>query len=507
MFKAKAILLRVSDRRAEDVGLHTRALKHVVAFSSYGDRTVYSMLEETAVVFTTRYQWLYKYRSGTPPKQAVAVRFAADLLNTDLKNNVKKSNNKGKSSAPKKSKSSNKKSPSLGRALLTAGLGGLGGLMGPVGAKIGGSLGDWGANILGMGDYKVEENTLLSGNGVPTMHESGTRSMRVKHREFLGDITGSTAFTTRSYTIQPGSANTFPWLSRMAELFQSYRIHGMVFTFNSTSADALNSVNTALGTVIMSTQYNVSFPPFTSKAEMEQYEYTVAGRPSRNLTHIIECDPSLQVMDHLFCRSGALPAGQDYQFYDWGTFQFATVGMQAAATIGELWVSYDIEFFKPRIQSGGSWPGDFTFIRNGPYVANGSVLGTIQTTPIGNLGVTVGSSTGAAFDRIVWPEYITSGRYVVTVFWRGSVTAAVTFPIASYTNLTVATNNTQSGLQLYAPEGSNIASRATQQWIVTINGYASGGSYITFGSAGTLPATPVEVSISVLAIPLSDTNF
>jgi len=465
---------------------------------------MYSARGETAVVFTTTYQWLYKYRAGIPPKQVGTRRLISNLINTDLKNKSKKSN---KSSSSKKAKPSNKKKPSLGRALLTAGLSGLGGLVGPVGAKIGGSLGDWGANILGMGDYKVEENTLLSGNGVPTMHDTGTRSMRIKHREFLGDITGSTSFSTRTFTIQPGSSNTFPWLSKMAELFQSYRIHGMVFTFNSTSADALNSVNTALGTVIMSTQYNVSFPPFTSKAEMEQYEYTVAGRPSRNLTHIIECDPSLQVMDHLFCRSGALPAGQDYQFYDWGTFQLATVGMQSADTIGELWVSYDIEFFKPRIQSGGSWPGDFTFIRNGPYVASGSVLGTLQTPPIGNLGVTIASSTGAAWDRILWPEYITNGRYVVTVFWRGAVAAAIAFPSTTVTNLTVVADNTQSGLLLYAPESANTATRAVKQYIVTVNGYAAGGSYITFGSAGVLPATPVEVSVSVLAIPLSDTNF
>lgn len=459
----------------------------------------------TGELFSSTHQCLYKDRSGVCP-QRCDNRGVCHILEINLKNGKQKSGAK----APKQ-KSSNKprqskKQASLGRTLLKAGLGGLGGFLGPVGATVGSSLGDWGANLLGMGDYKVEENSLM-GNGVPLMHDDKMRTMRIKHREYLGDITGSVGFSTRTYTIQPGSSNTFPWLSRMAELFQSYKIHGMVFTFNSTSADALNSVNTALGTVVMSTQYNVSLPPFTSKAEMEQYEYTVAGRPSRNLTHIIECDPKLQVMDHLFCRSGSLPAGQDYQFYDWGTFQLATVGMQAAATIGELWVSYDIEFFKPRIQSGGSWPGDFTFIRNGPYVASGSVLGTLQTTPIGNLGVTISSSTGAAYDRILWPEYITSGRYVVTVFWRGALAAVTTLPTTTTTNLTVVNANTFSGSQLYAPENANTAARVVQQFIVTVNGYAAGGSYITFGSAGVLPASPVEVSISVLAIPLSDNSF
>lgn len=411
-----------------------------------------------------------------------------------------------KKGATRKQRQPKPNKSSLGRALLTAGLGGLGGLLGPAGARVGASLGDWGANILGMGDYEVKSNSLLEGNGVPKVHAT-KRGVSISHREFLGDITGSSSFTSRTYPINPGSSVTFPWLSNIAEMFQTYRIKGMIFEFNSTSADALNSVNTALGTVIMSTQYNVALPPLVNKAEMEQYEYTVSGRPSRNLTHCIECDPSLQVMEHLFTRTGALPAGQDYQFYDWGNFQLATVGMQAAAVIGELWVSYEVEFLKPRIASGGCWPGDFTRISNGPYNQASNVLGDVQTNPVGNLGVTIGS-TPTGFNRIVLPAEISAGRFLLTVRWKGNVAAALAYPVVTSSNITFQ-NNFQLGTagQVSSPNSGATSNCTTYSAIFVVNGYSPTGSIIDFGSAGTLPATPTHVDIIIVALPLSDISF
>lgn len=401
-------------------------------------------------------------------------------------------------------KAASAKSGSLGRSLLTAGLGGLGGLLGPVGARIGGSLGDWGANMLGMGDYEVKQNTILSGNGVPSMHKSG-RGVRISHREFLGDITGSAAFTSREYVINPGSAQTFPWLSNIAAMFQSYKVHGLIFEFNSTSADALNSVNTALGTVVMATQYNVALPLFTSKAEMEQYEYTVAGRPSKNLIHTVECDPSLQVMEHLYTRTGSLPVGQDYQFYDWGKFQFATVGMQAASTIGELWVSYDIEFLKPRITSGGAWPGDFAYIYNGPYDANNR-LGVLQRTKVGNLPVTI-VATGSGFDTIRFDPSLSAGKYLVTLYWEGSSAAAVAGVTTTFSNCVAVANGSLTGYTVFqCPSGGASSNNYIVTFMVKINGYSASGSTVQI-TGGTLPGTPACIDIQVVAVPLDNSGF
>ena len=62
----------------------------------------------------------------------------------------------------------------------------------------------------------------------------------------------------------------------------------MLFEFRTMSADALNSVNTALGQVIMATDYNAANPPFGQKSEMENYEFGQSCKPSESQIHPIE---------------------------------------------------------------------------------------------------------------------------------------------------------------------------------------------------------------------------
>ncbi len=414
---------------------------------------------------------------------------------------------KGNVSKKQTKSAKNKKKGSLGRTLLKTGLTGLGGMFGPGVAAFGNTLGDWGANILGMGDYEVKQNSIYDGQGVPNMHKDA-RSIRISHKEYLGDIQGSTAFSARKFRIQPGSSVTFPWLSNVACMFQQYRIRGLVFEFLSTSADALNSVNTALGAVIMSTQYNVAAPDFTSKQEMEQYEYTVSTRPSKSQMHCVECDPSLQVMNNLYVRTGDLPAGSDYQFYDWGSFTIATQGMQAAATIGELWVSYDVEFLKPRLQAGGVWPGQFTRINNGPYTQNLDVLGSIQTTPKGSLGCTIVQGTGGGWSRIQFPNSITAGRYKLTISWRGTVGAALNQPVETVNNLTPVNASWYfATTDRLAPRPGETSTVVVYNTVFTINGYDPAGAWLDYGIAGTIPASPASVDIEVIALDFYDNQF
>jgi hypothetical protein len=358
-----------------------------------------------------------------------------------------------------------------------------------------------------MGDYEVKDNSLMNQNsGVPTFKGS-KNNINIKHREYLGDITGSTAFAVASYSLNPGSSVTFPWLSTVARSFAQYKFNGVLFEFVSTSADSLNSTNTALGTVVMATQYNASLPLFLNKQEMEEYEYSCSSRPSKTLIHPVECSPADTPLEHLYVRGGSLPSGQDIRFYDLGNFQIATVGMQAAADIGELWVTYDVDLLKPRIQPGGVAPGSFTNIGNGPYTAASNVLGTLQTTPVGTLGVTVSSVT-TGWDSILFPSSITQGRFLVTVLWEGSGTAATTLNYPTLSNLTLQAQlfDGQTASERFCPAGG--VTTALQQFtaLYTINGYNVNGSTITFPSNMTLPATPTNVTIEVVPISL-DNNY
>lgn len=224
---------------------------------------------------------------------------------------------------------------------------------------IGSSLGSWlgkkagglFSSITGLGDYSVSTNTLVNPNNPPIL--SNTRQgTRVSHREFITDVLSTTGFTLNSYPINPGMAVTFPWLATVASCYEQYKLWGLIFEYKATSAVALNSTNTALGTVIMATEYDVSKPTFTDKRSMENYVYCTSCPPSVSALHPIECAPNANVLADLYTRSG-VETGSDLRFSDLGNFQIATVGMQQGGVIiGELWCTFDVELIKPRLPVG-----------------------------------------------------------------------------------------------------------------------------------------------------------
>jgi len=127
----------------------------------------------------------------------------------------------------------------------------------------------------------------------------------------------------------------------------------MIFEYKTTSATSLVSgTNTAMGAVIMATSYNAINPTFTSKAQMENYEFASSCVPSNSMIHPIECARGETPLVALYTRGnnsqeGVL--GGDLRLYDLGNFVIATQGMQSANIIGELWVSFDVELLKPKL--------------------------------------------------------------------------------------------------------------------------------------------------------------
>lgn len=284
-----------------------------------------------------------------------------------------------------------------------------GAMFGPTGAAIGRGAGQFVSQALGFGDYTVRYNTLMK---APPMFGSGARNIRIRHKEYIGDISSSTSYTVTSYSINPANVSMFPWLSNIATSYQQYKMHGMIFYFNSTSATALNSTNTALGTIMMATNYDVREPNFTSKFEIENTFFSSSSKPSEDLMHAIECSPKERPTDVLYVDNTGEGADEP-QLYNLGNFQVATVGSQATATIGELWVTYDIELMKPRPSSGVVYT-----VYSAPTWAVGSIIGT--TTPVrtfGNIQLTFNLVTGA----ITFPKSAAGHRYYVQALWFATV--------------------------------------------------------------------------------------
>lgn len=279
---------------------------------------------------------------------------------------------------------------------------------GPVGGYLFKKAGDWFGKLVGMGGYKVQRNTVLT-NGPAIFSD---RSFTTSHRECLGDIVGSTAFTIRSYPLNPGQAATFPWGSQMACCYQQYELLGCVFEFVSTSATAVSSTNTALGSVVMATNYDPVQPAFTDKISMEATEFCTSGVPSTSFMHPIECAPKKtgQEVKLLRTTTGVI-SGATLQEYDHGNFFLATAGMQAAATIGELWVTYHVRYLKPilnktNIQSGHA---------QGTFLANNPVTPDLTTVAGSSVTITRFNATDFTVSGVT-----PNKQYQITYFAKGT---------------------------------------------------------------------------------------
>jgi hypothetical protein len=249
----------------------------------------------------------------------------------------------------------------LGAALRTlGGLGGsaVGGWLGnpAAGAATGTGLGAALSRWLGSGDYTVTKNSLVSSlkasGTIPMMHESG-QSIIVRHKEFLGEVTSSTGFAVQaSYPINPGLAQTFPWLNRLATCYQQYEIKGMIFHYVPTSGNAVSSSNNALGSVMLQTSYRVTDSAPTSKVELLNEYWSTEVVPSETTCHPIECNPKENPFTVHYVRSGTLPDDENALMYDIGVTHVCTSGQQTAGVVlGDLWVTYEIELKKPIVAS------------------------------------------------------------------------------------------------------------------------------------------------------------
>lgn len=307
------------------------------------------------------------------------------------------------------------------------------------GAKVGEKLGSYLhyiGKIFGSGDYvtssaQVKSNVLVNEGQIPQFGASSNQ-VRIKHREYLGDvITSGTAgaFQLTEYAINPGLLSSFPWLSQVCGAsFQQYRINGMVFEFRSMSADALNSTNTALGSVVMATDYDSKDASFTTKQQMENTEFGVSCKPSSCMIHAIECARTQTSVSELYIRSAAVPSGADIRLYDMGRFSIATTGFQGTSVnCGELWVSYDISLFKAiQIPAMGTAPMYHLMLDASDAT---KPLLEKSTQPTGYIFDTLGCSINTAKTVLTLPLGMPVGSYFMALYCiRGSSTASVVAP-------------------------------------------------------------------------------
>lgn len=245
-------------------------------------------------------------------------------------------------------------------------------------AYLGGAAGKMFDTLTGHGDYTlsagdlpydVKANTVIHPKMTPTvpMFSDDRGATRVRHREYLTNVQVTQAFSNSPFRLQPGDAKTFPWLSAIANLYQQYKFLGCVFEYVTTSG-VFSAPSPALGQVMMVTNYNVTEPLFTNQANMLNSYFSCSGVPSTSLMHAVECENAEQPYQLYLIRDpkkvptpivdpgGVSYNGRDTHLYDFGMFQFASVGGPVAAAgfvAGQLWITYDIMLYKPKLPDIG----------------------------------------------------------------------------------------------------------------------------------------------------------
>lgn len=222
--------------------------------------------------------------------------------------------------------------------------------------------------------------------------------MRYRECERVLSIPGSVAFgIVGNVPLNPGLADSFPWLSGHANLFEKYKVHKLIFRYKN-----LKGTDTD-GNILMSFDYDtLDFPP-TSAVEMTQSTRWIDGSPWRIFELHVPTDGR-----KLFTRSGDL-ASVDLKTYDMGRLWIAAESCADTTGHGYLEVEYDIELFdKAPVSSSQIQSPISQFNLGADSTANPTAF---DEEIVNGLGVT---NTAGVFSDIP------AGLYLVTVDLAGT---------------------------------------------------------------------------------------
>jgi hypothetical protein len=207
------------------------------------------------------------------------------------------------------------------------------------------------ANIVGFGDYVVNDIVSMNNNYKNMRGRHGTEAQLISNCEYVGDVlaNGSSTFTNTAKLLEP-TDTTFPWLSQVAKLYTKYRFRQLLFEFRSMSSEYSSQIG--LGTIIMAPIYNKDQPDFTNKQQMEAAAHAVSFKPSNSAFCGVECARKDNNFTWYNVRLGDMDRTP---LTDFARLNVAISGIPASVGVGtilgELWVHYTCELIEPIIST------------------------------------------------------------------------------------------------------------------------------------------------------------
>lgn len=271
----------------------------------------------------------------------------------------------------------------------------------------------------------------------------------------------------------------------------------MVFEFKSTCGSAISSTNNAMGSVLMSTQYRASSPPFATKQDMDNEQYSTDVVPWTNACHFIECSPHQSPLTTLYIRSAQV-VNDSPEMYDLGTMYLATCGQQAAGVVlGELWCSYQVELLKPQLGVGSSAVDTSILTAHcSCFATNSKPFNAIAFSSSNTLGMQ--TLTDGTQILINGGQFATGDLFQFTYISAGTTTT-LTAPAFSFSGASpyqILNGGSTSGVSI-PPNG--VAS-ANYTSIIYLKCTGQGSIIITASSGGVFPNS---VSTDIIITPIN----
>lgn len=172
----------------------------------------------------------------------------------------------------------------------------------------------------------------------PAKFRQSATTITVTHREFIGDVDQLNETVVIQAT--PTSSRMFPWLNRMAPLYEKYKVLKAAFLFKTMSGTVVP------GSMTMAFDYDPRDVVKPSKQTMLQYETSTSGSLWSNLrldlvqsrvSEELYLDPIDSKNNPRLSRFGAL-------------CYHATTIDDHPHHIGQLWVEYTIQLISPQLE-------------------------------------------------------------------------------------------------------------------------------------------------------------
>lgn len=165
-------------------------------------------------------------------------------------------------------------------------------------------------------------------------------SWRIRNRELVMNVNGSTLFALTKISCNPGLVATFPWLAQEANRWEQYRFRSLTFRYITRTSTS------TVGSVILSPEYNVRDVAPTNEQTATNTQDAVEDVPWKDIVMRLNPRAMHELGPRKLIRS-AMVAGE-LNTYDVASVYVCTIGMTGTDQVGKLWVEYDVEFFVPQ---------------------------------------------------------------------------------------------------------------------------------------------------------------